>query len=346
MGYQILYLLLTIAVVTSKASPQPYEDIISQIMKESAEEEPTQNGTACPPMFSLIGGKCLYFASFVQQNQVACRQVCHSLEGELAAIRTATELQEIIREIERRGLVEMGFWIDGTFDGTEHWNFSNTDLVPLGTPFWYAAEDKQPSPTNDPLLKCASINKDSGFLMKDMDCERHFSPLCERAPVSLDESEEDQEEETDHLEAENIICPPFFVDISGNCIAFITWSEIPWVAAKQTCNAITSGSELLMTQDIELLRLLYNYLHEEGLDGHNFWIGATDVDAEGVWIHNGSEVVIEAPFWGNSDLGGMEPDGKDAENCLALTSAGQHYFRDKSCDEPYNPMCTVKPLSL
>ncbi|XP_066938129.1 uncharacterized protein [Macrobrachium rosenbergii] len=343
MGRQLLHLLLSIAVMATDSLSSPYEKMKKEILEMYAKEDLVQNEMHCPDMFTLVSDKCIYFASFMQESRAAGKQVCHSLGGELAAIKTATQLQNIIEEIEQRGLAQADFWIDGTFNGTS-WNFTNGEPVPLGTPFWYATESEF-TPNNDTATSCASITTDSGFLMKDVPCEEKYSPICEHDPIALNQPKEDQEKEKD-LKAAKINCPPFFTALNGYCIAFVTFFSSSWATAKQTCHSFTTNSSLLLPTDIELLRSIYLYLHKEALYGYTFWIGATDEGHEGVWKNTENQIIdIKAPFWGNSETEfTMEPDGDQTENCLALTSPGQHYFRDQDCSELYNPLCVAPPL--
>ncbi|XP_064112469.1 uncharacterized protein LOC135219545 isoform X2 [Macrobrachium nipponense] len=343
MGHQLLHLLLSIAVVATDSLPSSNEGTNAQILEKNARNDPVQNETLCPNMFTPVGNTCLSFIFLVQDIRAASKQLCHSLGGELAAIKTATQLQHIMEEIERRELAHVNFWIDGAFDGTS-WNFTNEEPVPMGTPFWYATETKA-SPKNDSTLSCVSITSDSGFLMNDVSCEEKYSPLCEHEPLAFNQPE-DQEMVKD-LESGSISCPPFFVDFSGNCIAFITWFSASWTTATETCVLFAPESSLFLPTDIELLRTIYLYLHAEGIDGSSFWIAASDNGHEGVWEDTeGNIIEIKAPFWGNSDKEGftLEPDGNSTENCLALTAEGQHYFRDKDCNLSYNLLCTSPPM--
>ncbi|XP_064112470.1 uncharacterized protein LOC135219546 [Macrobrachium nipponense] len=334
MGHQLLHLLLSIAVMAKASPPATY-----------ASEDAIQNETLCPDMFAPVGDQCIYFASFMQEGRAAGKQVCHSLGGELAAIKTATQLQNIIAEIEQRELSHANFWIDGAFNGTS-WNFTNEEPVPLGTPFWYATEEEH-SPKNDSTFNCVSITSDSGFLMNDVACDEEHSPLCEHVPLGFNQPEEDQEEAKDPKD-EDIRCPSMFTRVLNTCIAFITFFKGSWETAKQTCHSFTDKSSLLLPTDVELLREIYLYLHAEGLDGFDFWIGATDAGHEGVWKDTSGHIIeINAPFWGNSNKPEfiMEPDGDTTENCLALTSNGLHYFRDEDCSSTYNLLCVAPPLT-
>ncbi|XP_066938172.1 macrophage mannose receptor 1-like [Macrobrachium rosenbergii] len=340
MGHQMLHLLLSIvSVVATDSLPSSHEETNAQILEKNVRDDPVQNETLCPSMFMPVGNTCLSFVVLVQDIRAASKQLCHSLGGELVAIKTANKLQNIMEEIERRELTHTDFWIDGTFDGTS-WNFSNGEPVPLGTPFWYATESEF-RPNNDTAASCASITPDSGFLTKDVSCEEKYSPICEHEPIALNQPKEGQETVKDQ-ESGNISCPPFFVDLSGCCIAFITWFSASWTTAKETCVLFAPEASLFLPTDIELLRTIYLYLHEEEIDGSSFWIAATDEGHEGVWKDTeGNIIEIKAPFWGNSDKEGftLEPDGNSTENCLALTAEGQHYFRDRDCSLSYNLLC-------
>lgn len=57
-------------------------------------------------------------------------------------------------------------------------------------------------------------------------------------------------------------CPPFFVPVGSLCLSFMTWADQTWDEARQSCHGM--GGELATITDIEDLRAIYLYLHQEG----------------------------------------------------------------------------------
>nr|XP_053650233.1 LOW QUALITY PROTEIN: galactose-specific lectin nattectin-like [Cherax quadricarinatus] len=77
-------------------------------------------------------------------------------------------------------------------------------------------------------------------------------------------------------------CPSFFVSVGGLCLFFMTWVEESWEESRQTCHDMSG--ELAAVTDIEQLRAIYLYMHQEGIAGHSFWLGGSDAAQEGVWL--------------------------------------------------------------
>ena len=71
------------------------------------------------------------------------------------------------------------------------------------------------------------------------------------------------------------------------------------------------------------------------LDSSWLWIDGSDAEQEGNWLrHTGAEIP-NIPFKG---LGGEEPNGGKAENCLFM-----NYFLlgDWKCDDSYKALCEM-----
>lgn len=56
-------------------------------------------------------------------------------------------------------------------------------------------------------------------------------------------------------------CPMPYVELAGLCLAFVTWADQGWAEARQTCHGLSG--ELAAITDIEQLRAVYLYLHQE-----------------------------------------------------------------------------------
>ncbi|KAK7072714.1 hypothetical protein SK128_023043 [Halocaridina rubra] len=342
MQCQNLVIVLVLIVQISDAVPEEYLERLGDLKHEifdalNEPEDVFENGEStftenpsCPLPFITVGNQCLYFATFAEQTQQESRQICHSLGAELVSIKTATHMLDIIDHIKDNDLGGKNYWIDGSDEEEEGtWLFTSRELVPKGTPFWMATEMEN-APDGGPFENCIAITSEFGYFMNDMDCSTLMSPLCEYNEVEKDA----------------VGCPPFFVDVDGSCIAFIIWADETWVESRQTCHGLSG--EHASVNVIELLRGIYEYVHMEGISSHSFWIGGSDENFEGLWRWtNGDFIPTGAPWWGSSNVDGMmlEPDGGQAEDCLALTTEGFHYFRDKNCTDLYNPMCITEPQS-
>lgn len=62
---------------------------------------------SCLAPFLPVGDQCLYFATFSDSTYDEARQICHSLNGELAIVDTATRLKNIIDYINENGTVQL-----------------------------------------------------------------------------------------------------------------------------------------------------------------------------------------------------------------------------------------------
>ncbi|XP_069163245.1 uncharacterized protein [Procambarus clarkii] len=301
----------------------------------------TSGGCSVP--FLPVGDQCLYFATFAELTYEEASQMCHSLDGELAAVLTATRLKNIIDYLHDNGLYGESYWIDGTDRATEgDFRTSSGLAVPMGTPFWTASETKQqPDDTQvNGGEDCMELGRLYQFYINDRNCSGLNAPLCEQSPQLL---------HTHWLvivsyyfftsaTPEELDCPPFFVSVGGLCLSFMTWAEETWADARQACHGLSG--ELAAITDIEQLRAVYLYLHQEGIAGHSFWVGGSDAATEGVWAWtDGHPVTMGSPFWGFVSSNVVEPDGGTAENCILLDAQGYHYFRDASCSLPMTPLC-------
>ncbi|KAK7084208.1 hypothetical protein SK128_019198, partial [Halocaridina rubra] len=68
---------------------------------------------------------------------------------------------------------------------------------------------------------------------------------------------------------------------------------------------------------------------------HNYWLGASDQEEEGLWkFVNNQPVPMGTPFWGPG-----EPNGGEANNCAILNQSNNHYWYDVDCGNSYNAIC-------
>nr|XP_053650061.1 LOW QUALITY PROTEIN: macrophage mannose receptor 1-like [Cherax quadricarinatus] len=283
----------------------------------------------CLDPYVAVGDQCLFFATFADQNYQDARQLCHSLDGEVAAVLTATRLKNIIDYINDNGLTSNGYWIDGSDQDSEgDWRTSSGLSIPMGTPFWEADLTYQQPDDYSNGQDCLYMGRTLFYYLDDVSCAGAHSPLCEQAISQTAVAAVPEVQD----------CPTFFVSVGGLCLSFMTWVEESWEESRQTCHGMSG--ELAAVTDIEQLRAIYLYLHQEGIAGHSFWLGGSDTAQEGVWLWtDGQRVPMGAPFWGFGKLDVLEPDGGAAENCLLLNSDGFHYFRDSSCSLLRTPLC-------
>ncbi|XP_066938184.1 uncharacterized protein [Macrobrachium rosenbergii] len=338
-------------VVIASALPQPTDD---SVRDEEMEDPPLAVGgkaVSCPSLFQLVGDQCLYFGIIMQTDKKGAQQFCDTFQGHLVAIRKATAIRKIYLQIRNRGYEDKGFWIDGSKDGHGNWNFSNGGgNLPMGTPFWGASEEFS-FPGNGTDLKCVAITNDSGFYIKDISCSnKTLSPICEVSPISEDLADENTDADEDsatEIDSSDITCPTFYVNLPGTsiCTAFATWANVSWDDARQICQGLQG--DLFTFIDVEWHRSLYEYLQAEVINTFSFWIGGVKNNVTWEW-HDGVPIPRGPPYWGLSDKMDpvLEPDGDDIdeEDCVAMTSEGKHYLRDKNCLELYSPMCVTMPI--
>ncbi|XP_069953236.1 macrophage mannose receptor 1-like isoform X2 [Cherax quadricarinatus] len=303
-----------------------------QQLRELIEDSEAANivRQGCLEPYVAVGDQCLFFGTFAEINYEDARQMCHSLDGELAAVLTATHLKNIIDYINDNGLTDRTFWIDGSDQDSEgDWRTSSGLSIPMGTPFWKADGEYQEPNNVKNDENCLEMNNEYYFFMNDIGCSDQLSLICEQPP---------QDTATVAAVAEVQDCPSFFVSVGGLCLSFMTWVEESWEESRQACHGFSG--ELAAVTDIEQLRAIYLYLHQEGIAGHSFWLGGSDTAQEGVWLWtDGQRVPMGAPFWGYVKSYVLEPQGGRAENCLLLSYDGFHYFRDYSCSLLRTPLC-------
>ncbi|KAK7066713.1 hypothetical protein SK128_027991 [Halocaridina rubra] len=276
--------------------------------------------------YEHIGDQCLFFANFAEEPQENAIAWCNGLGGRLVKIKTATQMKNIAQYLLASNSTYSGsFWVDGSDAAQEDvWVYSSGELMPFGTPFWGATSfQRQPSHNGN----CATINEDIFYYINDQDCDDLAYTLCEM-PFTFQQKD---------AESENIVCPPPYQPFGSMCLTIETQEIVSWEEGLLLCQLL-SGS-LAFVNDVETLRDIYMYLHQEGLEDYSFWLGGSEIAHEGYWTWNdGSPVPMGTPFWGLETWSTQEPN-VDSGNCLGLQASGWHYFRDVPCHTSQYPIC-------
>merc|ERR1712179_765261 len=117
-------------------------------------------------------------------------------------------------------------------------------------------------------------------------------------------------------------CPAHWIDASmGNmgCLLFDREDAFSWEESQAF-----GRSELI-------------YLADQGID-KNWWIGATDADAEAMWYWASSYAHVGTFLWHSG-----EPNNGEDANCMHLWNAYQEFLgADAPCWYPYSPICQIK----
>ncbi|KAK8732909.1 hypothetical protein OTU49_017457, partial [Cherax quadricarinatus] len=224
----------------------------SSVHKDDSEAASIVSEGCLEPYFT-VGDQCLFFATFAELSYQDARQLCHSLNGELAAVLTATRLKNIIDYINDNDLTGRKYWIDGSDQATEgDWRTSSGLSVPMGTPFWSANLVFQEPNNGYDIENCLEMYDAALFYMNDVRCTNLLTAICEQA-LGNDTAVAAMPEVQD--------CPLTYTSVGGLCLSFMTWAEESWEESRQACHGFSG--ELAAVTDIEQLRAIYLYLHQE-----------------------------------------------------------------------------------
>ncbi|KAK7073774.1 hypothetical protein SK128_010828 [Halocaridina rubra] len=154
----------------------------------------------------------------------------------------------------------------------------------------------------------------------------------------------------------NITCKMPFQNIGSRCLFLDPLEAGTWYDMRLFCSMQGQGVDLVVLDDPNLLHAVYQYITEYGLDRTHYWIGASDQDAEGVWLWvDSTPVHLGAPYWRydcdieNSNP--LRPKLDSNANCAALDHTANFYFADFPClgdggDSSFSPICEDEPIYL
>ena len=103
-----------------------------------------------------------------------------------------------------------------------------------------------------------------------------------------------------------------------------------WSEARSFCEFV--GGHLAVLNE----KVIDEFVQSKFLDDR-LWIGATDIDQEGVWTWvDGQEMEPEK----YSNWGPHAPNGGGSQNCLRTKSG---HWNDKVCEKKMEPLCEHPP---
>ena len=134
----------------------------------------------------------------------------------------------------------------------------------------------------------------------------------------------------------------------GNKRMVLFSREKNWHDAFAHCESI--GMRLLTTSTKNEVELLTKYLNSRVWDTRPdlffwyLWMGANDIDQEGVWVWK----TLEGRNFTYVSWGGGEPNGGRDENCLDLrmTDAVDSWWNDSNCNVRRRYICEVEDSGL
>ncbi|XP_066962232.1 galactose-specific lectin nattectin-like [Macrobrachium rosenbergii] len=136
-------------------------------------------------------------------------------------------------------------------------------------------------------------------------------------------------------------CPIPYHNVGGRCLYFNNMGFGTWQYMREACYSIYG--EIVKIDSPNFFFDIVQFLQNQSFAEEIYWIGATDVATEGVWLwSDNSTVQMGTPFWGTKDSYGttQEPDGNDRYNCAAIDKSRFYYFADYRCDdEAFSVIC-------
>ncbi|XP_062598674.1 perlucin-like [Saccostrea cucullata] len=134
-------------------------------------------------------------------------------------------------------------------------------------------------------------------------------------------------------------CPRGWIHRGTSCYLFVNDAvdREDWMVAMSYCNSLHAKLvEIETVTEDEFLRL---YLLDHKMTG-NYWIGMSDIQAEGVWVWTSSQ---NTPTYSNWNPG--QPDNSGKEDCGSLPSWCGFHWNDYPCNMINNFICEKEVMS-
>ncbi|CAG2195259.1 COLEC12 [Mytilus edulis] len=128
-------------------------------------------------------------------------------------------------------------------------------------------------------------------------------------------------------------CPPHWDLFESNCY-FVSQDQKSWHNAKVYCEEQQSMLVEVISENEN------NFLKGKAEEDIAFyWIGATDIETEGVWIWDNSQTVVTFTNW----FPGQPDNNHDNQNCLQLVKKFGYKWDDFPCGRLHAFICE-KPI--
>merc|ERR1712142_905895 len=158
--------------------------LYSWIYAAAVEQESTSAAPSpCPPMFDLMGSRCVYINYFHGTWEEA-QYMCHTFDSELISNDCGGKWATLLEYLQTNELTEHSYWIDGHDKDTEgDWRYTNGDKVQEGSPYWAVKYDTYDSTYNQEPLggtdeNCLSLDHKRGLYMDDASCSEEKASIC------------------------------------------------------------------------------------------------------------------------------------------------------------------------
>lgn len=134
-----------------------------------------------------------------------------------------------------------------------------------------------------------------------------------------------------HATSTEVECQSPFTEVGGHCVHLDHSVTGTWREMQQFCQDL--GGDLINLGDVQFYEDILAYIRVLNLPKINFWIGASDLEQEGLWTWtDGTPVKMGTPFWANYGGDNIQmPAGGREQNCAVLDVNLHYYFNDYDC---------------
>lgn len=145
------------------------------------------------------------------------------------------------------------------------------------------------------------------------------------------------QEELDSRSALECVRP--FTVVHDRCIMVESQRTGNWGDMKKFCQQ--QGGKMVKVDTDNFMYHLVRFLHDNGLNVKNYWVGGSDEGSEGVFFWNdGTRVKMGTPFWGDGTGDQIqEPDGGATQNCIIMYKDDHYFFFDLPCHDSQGVIC-------